>query len=565
MLKKAPLARLKSKPRLMLAALCISALAGCAGPPALTRTEAPEPAQPLYAGMGMHRYPVSTRIPEAQRYFDQGLVLAYGFNHREAAQSFREAYRLDPECAMCYWGEALVLGPNINAPMTPADVPIAYRSLQKAQALAKSATAKEQALISALAQRYSENAAADRKPLDEAYAKAMRGVAARFPDDADIAALFAEALMDLHPWNFWTGQGKAQPWTPEIVATLERALTIDADNPLANHLYIHALEASPEAAKALPSARRLPSLVPGSGHLVHMPAHIYIRIGHYRDAILANQQAVKVDKDYLSHAHPVEGIYTLAYVPHNYHFLWSAAIKTGQKRLATQAAADTSAHVSQDMLREPALTGTLQHFLSIPLYTKALFGDWDEIIDEPAPPSDLLYLSAVWHYARGMAFLRKDNVKAAQQELAHLAQILDNPAIATMTLSEMNPVTKILGIASEMLQGEIAALRKDYVNAIAHLQRAVEIEDGLNYIEPKEWYLPPRQVLGAVLLEAGKAPEAEEAYRQDLRHHPQNGWSLYGLVLSLFEQGKVKEAESVKKQFAGVWSDADVTLTGSRF
>jgi tetratricopeptide (TPR) repeat protein len=563
MLKKAPLARLKSKPRLMLAALCISALAGCAGPS--TQTSAPKPGQPLYAGMGMHRYPVSTQIPEAQRYFDQGLILAYGFNHLEAARAFREAYRLDPECAMCYWGEALVLGPNINAPMAPADVPIAYRSLQKAQALAENATPKEQALISALAQRYSENTAADRKSLDEAYAKAMREVAARFPDDADVLALFAEALMDLHPWNFWTGQSKAQPWTPEIVATLERALTIDADNPLANHLYIHALEASPEAAKALPSARRLPSLVPGSGHLVHMPAHIYIRIGHYRDAILANQQAVKVDKDYLSHAHHAEGIYTLAYVPHNYHFLWSAAIKTGQKRLAEQAAADTAAHVSQDMLREPALTGTLQHFLSIPLYTKALFGDWDAIIDEPAPPPDLLYLTGVWHYSRGMAFLRKGNAKTAQQELAHLEQILDNPAIATMALSEMNPVTKILGIASEMLQGEIAAQRKDYGKAIAHLQRAVEIEDGLNYIEPKEWYLPPRQVLGAVLLEAGKAPEAEQAYRQDLRYHPQNGWSLYGLVLSLFEQGKVKEAESVKKQFAAVWSDADVTLTGSRF
>jgi tetratricopeptide (TPR) repeat protein len=251
-------------------------------------------------------------------------------------------------------------------------------------------------------------------------------------------------------------------------------------------------------------------------------------------------------------------------VPHNYHFLWSAATKTGQKRLAEQAAADTAAHVSQDMLREPALTGTMQHFLSIPLYTKALFGEWDAIIGEPAPPSDLLYLTAVWHYARGMAFLRKDDGKKAQQELAHLKQILDNPAIATMTL-DMNPVKKILEIASEMLQGEIAAQRKDYPKAIAHLQHAVEIEDGLNYIEPKEWYLPPRQVLGAVLLETGKARAAERVYRQDLRYHPQNGWSLYGLVLSLFEQGKLKEAESVKKQFAEVWRDADVTLTGSRF
>lgn len=564
MFKKAPIARFGSRPRRLLAALCFFGLAGCAGP-ASTRTEAPEPAQPLYAGMGMHRYPVSTRIPEAQRYFDQGLVLAYGFNHREAAQSFRAASRLDPECAMCYWGEALVLGPNINAPMAPADAPVAYRALQQAQALAKNATDKEQALISALAQRYREPAPANRQPLDEAYAKAMREVAAHFPDDADIAALFAEALMDLHPWNFWTKQGQAQPWTAEIVAALERALTIDANNPLANHLYIHALEASPEAAKALPSARRLPSLVPGSGHLVHMPAHIYIRIGHYRDAILANQQAVKVDKDYLSHAHHAEGIYTLAYVPHNYHFLWAAAIKTGRKQLATQAADDTAAHVSQGMLREPALTGTLQHFSSIPLYTKALFGDWDAILEEAAPPDGLPYLAGVRHYARGMAFLRKEKATAARRELELLEKIIADPAIAQMTVFDLNPITKILGIGAEMLRGEIAARRKDYTSAIAHLQRAAEIEDRLNYTEPKDWYLPPRQALGAVLLEAGKAPEAEEAYRQDLHYHPQNGWSLHGLILSLFEQGKVTEAERVKKQFAEIWADADVTLAGSRF
>ncbi|MEC4749095.1 hypothetical protein [Methylomicrobium sp. Wu6] len=349
------------------------------------------------------------------------------------------------------------------------------------------------------------------------------------------------------------------------MATLEHALVIDANNPLANHLYIHALEASPDAAKALPSARRLPSLVPGSGHLVHMPAHIYIRIGYYRDAILANQHATKIDKDYLGHAHHAEGIYTLAYVPHNYHFLWAAAIKTGQKNLAAQAAADTAARVKQDMLRTPGLTGFLQHFSAIPLYTKALFGDWDAIINEPAPPADLLYLTGVWHYARGMALLRKDRSDAAHQELAQLEKIAADPSITHMTVSDKNPVTKILQIAVEMLRGEIAAQRKDYRKAIAHLQRATAIEDGLNYTEPRNWYLPPRQALGAVLLEAGKARKAEQAYRQDLRYHPQNGWSLFGLVLSLFEQGRMQDAEKIKKQFAEVWSDADVRLTSSRF
>jgi len=563
MLKKTPRVRAQSRPYRLLTALCLAVTAGCAGSP--PKTEATEAAPPLFTGMGSHHYPISTRDSNAQRYFDQGLILAYGFNHLEAARSFRAAQRLDPDCALCYWGEALVLGPNINAPMAPADVPIAYQAIQKAQVLAQNATVKEQALISALARRYGHAPTTDRKTLDQDYAQAMRGVAARFPNEVDIAALCAEALMDLHPWDFWSKQGKAQPWTPEIVAVLERALAINPDHPLANHLYIHALEASPDAAKALPSARRLPSLVPGSGHLVHMPAHIYIRIGHYRDAILANQNAVKVDKDYLSHAHHAEGIYTLAYVPHNYHFLWAAAIKTGQKKLAAQAAADTARQVKQNMLRAPGLSGALQHFASIPLYTQALFGEWDAIVKQPAPPADLLYLTGVWHYARGMALLRKAQPEAAAEELGQLEKIASDPKITGMTISDLNPISRILGIAAEMLKGEIAAQRKDYRKAIAHLQRAAEIEDNLNYTEPKDWYLPPRQALGAILLEAGKARASEQAYREDLRLHPQNGWSLYGLVLSLFEQGRMQEGESVKKQFAEVWADADVTLSGSRF
>lgn len=519
---------------------------------------------PLFDNMGDHHYPVTVSSPDAQRYFDQGLLLAFGFNHAEAARSFREAYRLEPRCALCYWGEALVLGPNINAPMDPSTVPQAYASAQKAMTLADSVSDKEKALIQALTKRYVKEAPADRVSLDEAYAAAMREVAQRFPDDAVILSLFAEALMDLHPWDFWTKQGEAKPWTAEIVSTLEQALAIDANNPLANHLYIHALEASPFPEKALPSAQRLPSLVPASGHLVHMPAHIYIRTGRYRDAILANQQAVKSDHGYLSHNH-TESIYTLAYVPHNYHFLWAAAIKTGRKALATQAAADTASKVKPELLREPGLDGTLQHFSLIPLYTQALFGDWEAILQEPAPAPDLLYPKGIWHYARGLALLRTDRAEPARQELAQLEKIANDPAIAELKVFDLNPVASLLRIGSDILSGELAAETKDYDKAAAYLKHAIELEDGLNYTEPKDWYLPPRQVLGAILLEAGRPQEAELAYREDLRHHPQNGWSLFGLAQSLRDQQKNREADEIDTQFRHVWAEADVKLTGSRF
>lgn len=519
---------------------------------------------PLFDNMGDHHYPVTVSSPDAQRYFDQGLILAFGFNHAEAARSFREAYRLEPRCALCYWGEALVLGPNINAPMDPSSVPQAYASVQKAMTLADSVSDKEKALIHALTKRYVKEAPADRASLNEAYAAAMREVAQRFPDDAVILSLFAEALMDLHPWDFWTKQGEAKPWTAEIVSTLEQALAIDVNNPLANHLYIHALEASPFPEKALPSARRLAALVPASGHLVHMPAHIYIRTGLYRDAILANQQAVKVDHGYLSHG-PTESIYTLAYVPHNHHFLWAAAIKTGRRALATEAAADTAAKVKQEMLREPGFDGTLQHFSLIPLYTKALFGEWEAILNEPAPAADLLYPKGIWHYARTMAWLRKGQIEPARQELARLEKIINDPSIAELKVFDLNPVSTLLRIGADMLNGELAAETKDFDTATGHLKHAIELEDSLNYTEPKDWYLPPRQVLGAILLEAGRPQEAELVYREDLRHHPQNGWSLFGLAQSLRDQQKNREADEVDTQFRHVWAEADVELTGSRF
>lgn len=518
----------------------------------------------LQEGLGRYHFPISSHGPMAQRYFDQGLILSFGFNHAEAARSFKEAQTRDPNCAMCYWGEALVLGPNINAPMDPSVVPQALAALEKAVALKDRATEKEAALIEALAMRYSKKVMRDRSPLDVAYAEAMRAVGRQFPDDPTIGALLAEALMDLHPWDFWSKGGEPKPWTPEIVAKLEAVLDQSASHPLANHLYIHVMEASPHPEKALPSAERLPALVPGSGHLVHMPAHIYIRVGRYRDAVLANQHAVKVDEHYLNHAHE-ESLYTAAYVPHNSHFLWAAAMKLGQQQLAMQAALETAASVKPEMMRAPGIAGTIQHFWIIPLYTKIAFGEWSDILAEPEPPVDLLYPTAIWHYARGLALVRQGELEASQQEFMKLANIARDPAVANLTILDLNNIVDILAIAESVLAGEIAAGHGNYEEAVRQMERAVKLEDGLNYTEPKDWYLPSRQVLGAVLLEAGKPGDAERTFREDLKDHPQNGWALFGLEQSLRAQGKTDEATIVLQSFRQVWRDADVTLTAARF
>ena len=518
----------------------------------------------LQDNLGHYTYPITTSVPLAQRYFDQGLILTSGFNHAEAARSFREAARLDPSCAMCFWGEALVLGPNINAPMDPSVVPQAYGAIQKALALIDKVTSKEEGLINALSRRYAKDVEKDRSHLDEAYAEAMRNVFRQYSDDAVVGALLAEALMDLHPWDFWTKEGEPQPWTGEVTSTLETVLSFAPNHPLANHLYIHAVEASPYPEKGLSSAKRLETLVPGSGHLVHMPGHIYIRLGRYRDAALANQRAVKVDQHYLSHSH-TESIYTAAYVPHNYHFLWAATAKTGQKAVATQAANDTAATVNPEAMRDPGFGGTLQHFWLMPLYTKALFGQWADVLREPVPRADLLYPAAIRHYARGLAFVRQGRLDHAHQELTELKKIAKDPGMAQLTIFDLNPVSMIVAIAEAILEGELAAARGDTRSAVAWLTKAIELEDGLNYTEPKDWYLPPRQVLGAIFIQAGELKEAESVYRKDLEYHPQNGWSLFGLVQSLNGQGKTEEAYAVRQQFDEAWADADVVLTSSRF
>jgi len=338
---------------------------------------------------------------------------------------------------MCYWGEALVLGPNINAPMDPAVMARAASAVRQAVALSKGVGEKEQALIQALRMRYADNPPNDRKHLDEVYAQAMRKVRNAYPEDSVIGALLAEALMDLHPWDFWNKQGEARPWTSEIVSLLETVITNDPKNPLGHHLYIHAMEASPHPEKAIPSAEQLPALSPGSGHLVHMPSHIWIRVGRYHDAAVANQRAVTVDEHYLHHSHS-EGLYTAALVPHNFHFLWAAAIKTGQHKMAMQAAQGAASKVNPEMMRDPGFAGTLQHFWLLPLYTQALFGQWAEILQSPEPPADLLYPRGIWRYSRGLAFVRQGQLDEAAAQLKQLKLIVQNPAIADLTIFDLN-------------------------------------------------------------------------------------------------------------------------------
>ncbi|MFI5169518.1 MAG: hypothetical protein ACHQM7_04075 [Vicinamibacterales bacterium] len=513
---------------------------------------------PRLQNLGRHTFKVSTKSRQAQAFVNQGVNLAYGFNHAEAGRSFREAARLDPSCAMAYWGQALVLGPNINAPMTPDDEPKAYAAAQKAQSLKSKASARERAYIEAVAQRYSGDAK-DRAARDRAYATAMGELARRFPDDLDAATMYAEALMDLRPWNYWLRDGRPYAETPEIVANLERVLARNPDHPGANHLYIHAMEANAPA-KAEPAADRLLKLMPGAGHMVHMPSHIYQRVGRYADALASNQAAILADEDYITQCR-AQGLYPMAYYPHNIHFLWFAATADGRGQLAIDSARKTASKVSDELLEQLPLLGS---FRIVPWYALTRFGRWDEMLAEPAPAAKFKYVKGVWHYTRGLAFLGKQQLEDAERELAELRAIAADPALNYAMFSP-NTAAAILAIAPEVLAGELLARRKEYDKAVAHLDRAVRLEDSLVYTEPSEWHYPPRHALGAVLLAAGRAKEAEAVYWDDLRRSPENGWALLGLTQAQRDQGKSDEAAATQTRFEKAWTRSDVKLSGSRF
>ncbi len=540
------------------ALLAVVALATVSEP--VADSNAPKQAPPRLLDLGSQRHPISTAVPEAQRYFDQGLILTFGFNHEAAVRSFAYAARLDPDCAMCFWGIALALGPNINAPMGPEAGKRANAAVQRAWLLAPKATPREQLYIASLSKRYSSEPREDRSVLDGAYADAMRDLYRANPSDLDAATLYAESLMDLYPWDYWTAEGEPRERTKEILRLLERVLERNPKHVGANHYYIHAVEEFfPE--RAVPAADRLHSLAPDSGHLVHMPSHIYWRVGRYDDAIEINQRAAAADEQFFSWCRP-GAFYRAAYYPHNIHFLWAAATTEGRSEIALSAARKLATKTASKLEE----FDFLEEFLAVPVLTLARFGRWDAVLGEPRPDPARRYLTGIWHYARGLAYLRTGKADAAQNELAALRQVGADPATAELILAGgVANAAELLAIADAHLAGELAAARGDADEAVVQLELAVARQDALSYMEPPPWYFPTRQALGALLLEAGRADQAEAVHRKDLEQYPSNGWSLFGLAQSLRAQGKDEEAELVERGFAEAWSRADVELVAARF
>jgi tetratricopeptide (TPR) repeat protein len=538
------------------------ALAACSGQSGgHNHPTAAPPAPPvLLEGLGTHHQAITTSSREAQAYFDQGLRLVYAFNHGEAEQAFRQAALLDPACAMCYWGIALTQGSNYNSPTDAAREKMAYDAIQEALRRAAGVTPRERANIEALAKRHSAAADADRGPLDRAYADAMREVAQRFPDDLDAGTLLADALMNLRPWNLWKPDGTMQPETPEILATLERVLRANPDHPGALHLYIHAVEAGPDPRRGEVAADRLAPLVPGAGHLVHMPAHIYWRVGRYGDAIDANVRAVKADETYFA-KREASPFYKGLYYPHNIDFIWHSASMAGRSAETIRAAREFAASAPAAMLREMP---DMEIAPAAPYFALARFGRWQEILAQPAPPAELPYVTGAWRYSRGLAFIATSRRPEAEAELAAIRQLAATVP-PDRSLASFFKTKTILGLADNVLAGEIAARTGQTDVAVRHLLAAVAEQDGHWFTEPPVWYFPVRQSLGAALLAGGRPAEAEAVYRDDLKRNPDNGWSLFGLAASLRAQGKTGDAAEVDARFKKAWASADVTLSSSRF
>lgn len=515
-------------------------------------------------GLGDYSRPVTTNNPEAQRWFDQGLALTYGFNHDAAERSFLRATELDPECTMCWWGAALVLGPHVNAGMDPAYIAAAWERLQRAQAAAANAPPEEQAYVRALSARFAEHPPEDRRPLDEAYAQAMGDLARSYPDDLDAATLFAESQMNLQPWDYWDEQGRPKGNTATFVATLESVIARNPDHPGALHLYIHAVEASNEPERGVAAADRLRDLVPAAGHLVHMPAHIYARVGRWYDAVIANEKAIEADDAYLAICRPAPGVYPLGYVPHNHHFLWFAATMSGASGTALDAANATWERTSDpELMRMPGLEA-MQDFALTPIFARVRFGRWDDIVATPEPEADLPYMVAMWHYAQGIAAVRQERLDDAGAHHAALARGTEDPAIEDMLVWDRYSLVHGVKVAERVLAAEIAGAQGQHEDAVEVLQQAVAIEDELPYDEPPAWHLPVRHTLGAMLMAEGRAAEAEAVYREELRRNPENGWSLFGLSQALEAQDHA-EATDVGQRFERAWANADVTLTASQF
>jgi tetratricopeptide (TPR) repeat protein len=520
---------------------------------------AKKPLAPKLEGLGTAQHPVTTtQNPASQAFFTQGVNLVYAFNHPEAVRAFKEAARLDPNNAMAYWGWALALGPNLNLPMQPDAVPGAWTASRKALSLKSRASPVEQAMIDAVAVRYSNDPNADRAALDKAYAEAMGKVAAQFPDHLGAATLYADALMNVSAWNYWTRDGRPREYTPTIVKTLESVLAQNPNHAGALHLYIHAVEAV-NADKAEAGADRLINLMPAAGHLVHMPSHIYMQVGRYADAYETNVRATQADESYLTQCR-AQGIVPLLYYPHNMHFQVWAAMFQGRSATALADARKIAKHTHL----QPEVFGLPEHFDNQPMYVLVRFGRWSDVLNEPQPPKSAPFMNAIWHYGRGLAYQHTGKPADAKKELAALRAIAADPALEPKTMA-FSSLPVLLTIADNILAAEIDAGEKNYDQAIARLERAVHLQDGLLYNEPPDWYFPARHILGAVLLEAGYPAEAETVYWQDLARQRENGYALFGLMKAQEAQGKTAEAAAVKARFDRAWAQADTRLTSSRF
>jgi tetratricopeptide (TPR) repeat protein len=528
--------------------------------PSVYAGQADKPGAPVFKGLGSHHMAITTKNPKTQAYFDQGVNLLFGFNHAEAIRSFREAARLDPDCAMCWWGVAEALGPNINLPMPPDAVAPAWQALQRAQALAPKASLREQAWIAALATRYSQDPKADRHALDEAWAKAMGKLWRDNPADLDAGTFYAEAMMDTQPWDYWQADGVApKGHGGEIVTTLEAVLRQAPAHPGALHLYIHAVEASTTPERAEHAADVLLTLMPEAGHIVHMPSHIYYRVGRYADAARVNELAAKVDENYIA-ACKAQGYYPAGYYGHNIHFLWTSAEMQGRYKTAIDAARRLVKAVDAETLARQTPNGEL--FAFTPVATELRFGKWKEVLAEPAPPKALTLETAVWTYARGfahantgaMALARADRAKLAALEKADFRRYAE-PGI---------PAPQMVQMSLALLDGEIARTTGDLPGAITQFQQARAIELALPYTEPPYWHQPVSHLLGAALLQAKRPAEAEAVYTDSLKTYRDDGWALFGLAQALQAQGKDADAARARAAFTNAWRMSDTKIESSR-
>ena len=505
---------------------------------------------PLWDGLGSITYKINTPSAEAQTYFNQGLRLAYAFNHGEAQRAFRKAQKLDPSCAMCFWGESLVLGPNINLPMQEDAVVPAFAAAQRALALSATASPREQALIAALVTRYTQDPKADRAPLDAAYAAAMGKVAADFPDDNEIALLYAEALMDLSPWNYWQPGGhEPNPQSAPIVPTLERVLAKDPNHPGAIHFYIHAVEASDRPQRAEPYADRLRGAIPNAGHLVHMPSHIYYRVGRYLDALADNKIATTVDEKYLANTNAPMGVYRLGYYPHNVHFVLASAQMAGDGTTVVAAAEKLRGLIPDEVARGIAMVHPVK---AAPYFAHAQFSAPEKILALPDPGDAMPYVKAMWRYSRGIAYAAQRDFDAAMAE-ADAISALESATDFSLLKASGVPGEEVMRLARTVIQGRVAQAHGDLPAAIARFEEASALQDSLPYTEPPYWYYPVRQTLGAALLQAGRLPEAEDQFQRALKRAPANGWSYYGLLQVYKARGDAAAVAQAEAELAKTW------------